>query len=176
MSDKSCIDHRDLQASPCKSQIVYWFLLSAGVILTITGSGKILAAFGTAQALTVADPIDGLKFKYLLPVVGIAELVIAAVCIFPKTIRLAMVLVAWLSTNFALYRLGLWWIGWHKPCSCMGSLTDALHISPEAADNIMKIVLAYLLIGSYANLFWLWRQKKLDPPATPSVESTVSGA
>jgi cbb3-type cytochrome oxidase subunit 3 len=24
----------------------------------------------------------------------------------------------------------------------------------------MKIILAYLLIGSYATLFWLWRQHK----------------
>jgi len=24
----------------------------------------------------------------------------------------------------------------------------------------MKIILAYLLIGSYATLFWLWRQRK----------------
>jgi hypothetical protein len=27
----------------------------------------------------------------------------------------------------------------------------------------MKIILAYLLIGSYATLFWLWRQKRLTP-------------
>jgi hypothetical protein len=40
----------------------------------------------------------------------------------------------------------------------MGSLTDTLHISPVVADNIMKVVLAYLLIGSYVTLFWLWRQ------------------
>ena len=24
----------------------------------------------------------------------------------------------------------------------------------------MKIILAYLLLGSYASLFWLWRQRK----------------
>jgi len=24
----------------------------------------------------------------------------------------------------------------------------------------MKIILAYLFIGSYATLFWLWRQRK----------------
>ncbi len=25
----------------------------------------------------------------------------------------------------------------------------------------MKIILAYLLLGSYATLFWLWRQRKM---------------
>ena len=32
---------------------------------------------------------------------------------------------------------------------------DALHIPPQVADMAMKIILAYLLIGSYATLFWL---------------------
>jgi hypothetical protein len=40
----------------------------------------------------------------------------------------------------------------------MGSLTEALHLSPEAADNIMKVVLAYLLAGSCSLLIWQWRQ------------------
>jgi hypothetical protein len=32
-----------------------------------------------------------------------------------------------------------------------------LHLSPHAADNIMKGVLAYLLIGSYLLLVLQWR-------------------
>jgi len=40
------------------------------------------------------------------------------------------------------------------------NLTDALHIPPQTAEMAMKIILAYLLIGSYATLFWLWRQRK----------------
>ena len=30
----------------------------------------------------------------------------------------------------------------------------------------MKIILAYLLIGSYATLFWLWTQHKKATPAS----------
>jgi hypothetical protein len=37
----------------------------------------------------------------------------------------------------------------------------------------MKIILAHLLIGSYATLFWLWRQKRKSPPATPSSATPV---
>jgi cbb3-type cytochrome oxidase subunit 3 len=32
----------------------------------------------------------------------------------------------------------------------------------------MKIILAYLLLGSYATLFWLWRQRKKTIPAPAS--------
>jgi len=53
-----------------------------------------------------------------------------------------------LATNFVVYRVGLWWIGWHRPCGCLGNLTDLLGISPHTADTIMKLVLAYLLAGT----------------------------
>ena len=69
-------------------------------------------------------------------------------------------LVAWVATNFVAYRLGLWLVDWHRPCVCLGSVTDALRISPQAADNIIKVVLAYLLIGSYTILFVNWRQNR----------------
>ena len=93
-------------------------------------------------------------------IAGIIELAVAYICLFTKNISLQAGLVAVLSTNFLLYRFGLWLVGWHSPCLCLGNLTDALHISPETADTAMKIVLAYLLIGSYATLFWLWKEKK----------------
>jgi hypothetical protein len=85
--------------------------------------------------------------------------------------------IAWLATNFFVYRCGLWWMGWHRPCSCMGNLTDALHIRPEVADNIMKVILAYLLIGSYGLLFWQWRANRLRVPGSPvpSAGCQVSG-
>ncbi len=78
--------------------------------------------------------------------------------IFNKRQTLALGLVAWMSTNFVVYRLGLWWMDWHRPCSCLGNLTDALHISPQLADNIMKWLLFFLLIGSYGLLArrWTW--------------------
>ena len=49
-------------------------------------------------------------------------------------------------------------------CGCFGNLipqTGTLRISPQVADKIKKVVLAYLLIGSYGLLIWEWRAKKL---------------
>ena len=137
------------------------FVLSAGAILTITGVAKIWSAFGSSKLLAVIDPIFSVQFGQLFLGVGAVEIGIALVCFFGKRQALDLMLVAWLSTGFALYRLGLWWMDWHRPCSCLGNLTDALHISPQAADNIMKMVLAYLLIGSCGLLFWNWRGRGL---------------
>ena len=93
-------------------------------------------------------------------IVGVVELVIAVNSFFSRRYILSAGLVAWLATNFVVYRIGLGWIDWEMPCNCLGNLTDALHVSPQLADNIMKGVLAYLLIGSYGLLFWEWRSQK----------------
>jgi len=133
------------------------FCLSAGALLALTGLAKVVSALGDSKFLTVVDPILGVQFGSLTLLVGLAEIAIAAYCFFGRRQTVSLALVAWMSTNFLAYRLGLWWIGWKKPCSCLGNLTDALHISPQLADSIMKVVLAYLLIGSYGLLLWGWR-------------------
>ena len=134
-----------------------WFLRSGGVVLLITGLAKAFSAIGTSRALNVVDPLVGIPFRHLLLAVGLLELFIAFFCLFTDKRRFNLLAVAWLSTNFLVYRLGLWFIGWHRPCGCTGNLTGALHISPVVADRTMKMILAYLLIGTY----WLiWRDRQ----------------
>lgn len=132
--------------------------LSAAVILAITGIAKVWSAFGSAKSLAAVDPVIGIRFGQLMLLVGLVEIGIALVCFFGKRRNVALGLVAWISTNFVVYRVGLWWMDWHHPCNCMGNLTDALHITPHVADHIMKVVLAYLLISSYGVLLWQWRK------------------
>ena len=144
-----------------RSSFSWNFILSAGAILALTGVAKVWSAFGNSKLLAVADPIIGITFGHLMLVVGMVEIVIALFCFFGKSQKVALGLVAWLATNFLVYRLGLWWVGYHKPCSCLGNLTDALHISPQIADTAMKIILGYLLLGSYLALFSLLKNSTL---------------
>lgn len=144
------------------ARLAKYFLFFAGVLLVVTAGAKLISSNGSAHILNYADPILGISFRQIFRFVGVLELAIALVCLFGKRLELMAGLVAWLSTAFVAYRFGLWWIGYYhyRPCPCLGNLTDALHISPQTADTAMKIILAYLLIGSYATLFWLWRQRK----------------
>ena len=144
--------------TPWSVPVWAWFASSAAVILAVTGLAKVWAASTPTKILAMADPVTGMSFGHLMLAVGVLELVIAGICLFGKSQTLKMGLIAWLATNFVVYRFALWWMGWKKPCSCLGNLTDALHISPQVADNIMKIILAYLFIGSYGLLFWQLRK------------------
>jgi hypothetical protein len=100
-----------------------WFVISAGLILGLTGLAKVWSAFGDMKLLMLPDPITGLSFKYMMLLAAGAELPIAAICLFTKAHRFGTTLVAWISTNFLVYRLGLWWMGWKKPCGCLGNIT-----------------------------------------------------
>ena len=134
-----------------------WFSRSAAIILVVTGVAKLWSTVGDSGFLGVPDPIFGMQFRHLLFAVATVELIVAGVCLFCGASQLGPILVAWLATSFLVYRLGLVWMDWKRPCSCLGNLTDALHIPPHAADTFMKAVLVYLLVGSYGLLFLQWR-------------------
>ena len=133
------------------------FLCSAGLIFAITGIAKIFSSFGSAKVLLELDPIVGVQFRHLMFVVGAVEIGASVFCIASRRTRVAALLVAWLSCLFLIYRLGVWWLGWQVPCHCLGTLTDLIHLAPATADNLMKIVLAYLLVGSMVCLVYYRR-------------------
>jgi len=146
-----------------QSRCAKWFTVTAGAVLLATGVAKVWSSFGQARLLAVPDPLLGLPFGKLMLLVALAELAIALLC-FSRRVgpRLKIGLVAWMATNFLVYRVGLWCIGWHHPCGCMGSLAGVLHLSDMAADRIMKGILAYLLVGSYLLLVRQWRGGSTD--------------
>lgn len=147
---------------------IKYFFYSAGSMLLATSTAKLITSAGTTRALQVADPIFNLAFHYLFLVVGLIEFVVGLICLFGNRLSLKLALVIGLANCFLAYRAGLLWLGWHKPCGCLGDLTDALHISSGTADTIIKVILAYLLIGSYATFFWLWRQHKMAFASVPA--------
>lgn len=142
-----------------RQMLLRLFNISAGIVFGITGAAKCFSAFGNAKLLAVPAPVLGIQFRELLIGVGILEIATSMICLRTNKGNMAIMLVAWLSTNIVAYRLCLWWTGWRRPCACLGNLSDGLGISPHTADTLMKWALAYLVVGSYAMLFYLWRIK-----------------
>jgi len=152
------------------------FIYSAGTLLLMTGVAKLISSHGTARILQNQDPILKMSFQRLFQIVGSIELAVASFCYFGRRLQLQTALVGWLATGFLIYRMGLNWVGYDKPCGCLGNLTDALRITPQTADTMMKITLAYLLIGSYGALFWLWRQNRVHRNSDTAIGITASSA
>ncbi|MCX6952700.1 MAG: hypothetical protein NTV51_11130 [Verrucomicrobia bacterium] len=135
---------------------VTWFVGTSAALLILTGLAKLLSVVLTVgsdrQIFDMKDPLVGMRFGLLFGLVGAVELAVAAVCLTIKRGPLALGLIAFLATDFVVYRAGLWFIDYQKPCTCLGTLTGALHIPPAMADRAMQLVLAYLLSGSYVLL------------------------
>jgi asparagine N-glycosylation enzyme membrane subunit Stt3 len=142
------------------ARVLRYCVLCAGVLLVFTAAAKLVSSLGNARLLQYQDPILGASFRHVFWFAGTLELLIALVCLFGRSFALKVALLAWLSTAFLVYRLGLFWVGYQRPCKCLGNLTDALHVPPGIADACMMAMLVYLIISSYAALFWLWWHQK----------------
>jgi hypothetical protein len=125
-----------------------WFMLTAGGILVLGSLTAFFTATGKSQPLDMPDPILGIPIRYIVLFVGIVELAIAGLCLFTSRKQWSLMLIMWLMVNLSVYRIGLWTMGWHHPYWLLGSLMEALNISPLMADGIISLFSAFLLIGS----------------------------
>lgn len=141
------------------SKLASWFPASAGVLLILTAVAKLASACGSAKILDRPDFILPMTNRWLLVFVAVLELAVAGICFSRKNLQFKAGAVAWLGSMFLIYRLGFLWAPFYAPCKCLGYLTDAIHLTAEQTNTIASIILAYLLVGSYSILFWLWRSK-----------------
>jgi hypothetical protein len=145
---------------------IHIFIYSAAGILLLASMAKLISSFGNGEILIEPDPILIIPFKWMLRIVGGLELIVSFVCFLPnRRTFLQAGLVAFLSTNFIIYRMGLTLVGYHKPCGCLGGLTQAIHMSPEISNLFMEALSIYLLLGSYSILFWLWKRDSIINPS-----------
>jgi len=49
--------------SAANDPLMKWFVISAGLILGLTGLAKLWSAFGDVRLLAVGDPIVGIQFR-----------------------------------------------------------------------------------------------------------------
>lgn len=144
-----------------KPKSICIFIYSSGIVLLLTAVAKLVSISGENHRIfSNLDPIFHISFRHLLFLAAGFEFAMSAVCFCDFNLRLKAGLMAILATNFVLYRVGLYWQGYYGICPCWGNFTEVLHIQARTADTVTKLILAYLLIGSYATLFWLWRQGK----------------
>src|ERR1041385_7176397 len=142
-----------------------FFVLLSGAFFTLTAIAKLISSAGRDPVLQEFDPLVHIPFRQLFWITSLLELCVAIACFSVRSVELRARLVAWLATVFLAYRIGLWWIGYHRPCGCLGNLAGMLHISSAAADISMKILLAFLLIGSYAP-WWSCRINARKPASS----------
>jgi len=135
---------------------IKFFIYSAGGILLSAALIRFLIAAGNLQVLSLPEPVLGIPLRYAVLTVGGIELTVALICLFDKLVGLQIGWLAWLATNFVLFRIFLLSMQCHPQGTCIGSLTDPLHLARGTTGLVIRFIPVYLLLGSYAAVAWLW--------------------
>lgn len=135
---------------------IRYFILSAGAILLAAALERFVIATGSAPALALPEPMLGIPLRYAVLMVGGLELTVALICLFGKHAGLQIGWLAWMATNYTVYRICLLTMSVHQQATCIGSLTDPLYLTRGVMGFIVGLLPIYLLLGSYSAMIWLW--------------------
>jgi hypothetical protein len=138
------------------------FVQSAAVILFITGAAKFISALGAAESLDQPDSLLILTHRHIFFLMSGLELGLSAYLLMGGNTKLKLALLAWLATNFLVFRIGLWWMGAPNLCNCLGNLDQFLPLSPGILNFGAFAALGWLLIGSYALMIIEWRNRPAE--------------
>ena len=136
------------------------FILSAGGILMAAALNRFLIAAGDAQVLPLPDPMLGIPLRYAVIAVGALELAVALICLFGKRAGLQIGWLAWLATNYVVFWIGLLTMHCHPQGTCIGGLTDPLHLYQGTTGYVLEFIPFVLVLGSYAALIWVWTHSR----------------
>lgn len=129
-------------------RVTQCFIKSAAAMLLSTALAKLYSATGNAKILDITDALLPMSIRQLLCLLGVVELAIVAVLLSRKSEITKLIYVAWLAGNFALYRVGSLFLAVGKPCPCLGSVTEKLHLNQFIVERFLSISVVYLLFGS----------------------------
>jgi hypothetical protein len=140
-----------------KNKTMKWtkqFIHSAGAVLMAAALIRFITATGAAPALSLPEPMFGIPLRYSVLAVGILELIGALICLIGCQTGIQLGWVAWLATNYVVFRIALWFMHCHQQATCIGRLTDPLNLARGVTGFITGSLPLYLLIGSYSAIFW----------------------
>jgi len=147
-----------------ETRILRIFTHSAAALLLAMASALFLINLtGPVHLVQPHDPIFAISLRHMFWIIGGIAVLAAWLCLFSERPAQPTAWVAWLATNFLIYRIGLYWNGCHDLTGFLGSFSYAFGIPAKAANMLADLVFAYLLIGSCAALFWQWRQSSKTP-------------
>jgi len=124
------------------------FLKSAVGILLATSVAKAVGATGNAPLLALPDPILGLSNRTTLLGTAVLELVIAVWVLCRSKDPTTYLVLLWFGSLLLTYRAFSAVLVPGRPCPCLGSLTERLGLSTDAANYLMLGTVLYLVSGS----------------------------
>jgi DNA-directed RNA polymerase subunit RPC12/RpoP len=130
------------------------FTLTTGALLLACALTKLLGVVGLPAHVAMSDSILGVPLHYSLLAIAMSEGLVACLCLFGRSSRFILWLLAWLALNLIVYGGSSFFMGSHPYASALVNPANPLRLPARLADMLNLALPFYLLIGSVAAL-WL---------------------
>lgn len=135
------------------TKFVPFFLVTSGIILTVSSLAKLVSAgHSSPYGYYQNDVFDFLTNRQVFVVASAAELMVVFLVVSSVSQILKLCALAWISSCFALYRIGEYFLDSVRPCPCWGNIPFWLHLEKGTPLLFTTIIATYLLLGSYSIL------------------------
>ncbi len=129
------------------------FFLFVQVVLVLSAFGKVAGVLTWKISSTIRDPLlQFLAPSHLLLLASFLEVVVACYIWYCASDSKRALSVLWLCTLLAVYRIGLWSIGFKGHCRCLGVWGSYTSISEASLDLVAVVLLGFMLVGSLSVL------------------------
>lgn len=108
-----------------------------------------------------SEPIFEVSTRYLFWGLAGLELIVALGCLFSKSLLTPNLLLAWLTTNIGLYRLGLLYFGVRTTSAYYETMAHRFGLSNAAMNFACSVALIGLWCGSISVVALLWKPKAI---------------
>jgi DNA-directed RNA polymerase subunit RPC12/RpoP len=136
-----------------------FYYRSAGALLLMMATALLISSQPHGDLIQPHDPIFNLSLRYFFWIISTILLTAGLICLFLKSTLPRALLIAWLVTILAIYRIGYYWDGGHNLNGYLGSFSYAFGIPIKPADVLAEAVLIYLVFGSYAAILMVLLRK-----------------
>jgi DNA-directed RNA polymerase subunit RPC12/RpoP len=131
----------------------------AGMLLAVAVA-LFIGSRAEADIILPHDPIFMLSIRHFSWILGGICLVVALFTLAGQPTFLRAMVLAWLATSLAVYRLAILWDGGHGLGGYLGNFAGSFGISVGTAATLAQVTLGYLIFGSYFMLVCLWRESR----------------
>ena len=138
-----------------------WYVISVAVILLTAGVAKSIGIQQSAAFLSKPNSIitfftnRHLFWGISILEIGLGALLLTRVLTLSKKTKT----IFWISSQFAIYRIGLWLISEPEPCKCFGDVFRWIGASDDFIRAVTIVSLLYMLIPS--GVFWVFGLTKV---------------
>lgn len=146
---------RQRQGKSRMARILRVSVLFCGLLLLATATAKFFTLHDDPKYLYEEDPVLLVSWRTVMFLAASVESGIALICFLASRSRIAPVSITWFAAMAIIYRVGLQWLGYQKPCRCMGSFAEVVGIQESVLERVLVGGLVFLILVGCGHIFTL---------------------